>query len=135
MERSPARSQFHRCCRLCGCGFKWLGNTTGASARIAFGDRRAIRLGTFRFSSLCCLPCVESDVGRVHPRPKTLAKRNVLAIDNSDLAGRSGARFRAPLTMIAETSPLHSQQSLRMDNSCRVSRSTSTTVISKGECG
>jgi hypothetical protein len=79
-----------------------LGNTTGAGARIAFGDRRAIHLGTFRFPSLCCLPCVEFDVGSVHPRPKTMAKRNLLAIDNSDLAGRSGNRFRAPLTMIGE---------------------------------
>jgi len=102
MERNPARPQFHRCCRLCGRGFKWLRNTTGAGARIAFGDRRAIRLGTFRFPSLCCLPCVESDVWRVHPRPKTMAQRNLLAIVNSDLAGRSGARFRAPLTMIGE---------------------------------
>jgi hypothetical protein len=54
------------------------------------------------FPSLCCLPCVEFDVGSVHPRPKTMAKRNLLAIDNSDLAGRSGNRFRAPLTMIGE---------------------------------
>jgi hypothetical protein len=33
-----------------------------------------------------------------------MAQRNLLAIDNSDLAGRSGARFRAPLTMLGETS-------------------------------
>jgi hypothetical protein len=37
-----------------------------------------------------------------------MAQRNLLAIDNSDLAGRSGARFRAPLTMIGDKSPLHS---------------------------
>jgi hypothetical protein len=84
-----------------------LGDTTGEGAWTAFGDRRAIRLGAFRFASLCCLPCVESDVGCVRPRPKTMAQRNLLAIVNSDLAGRSGNRFRAPLTMIVETSPLH----------------------------
>lgn len=39
------------------------------------------------------------------PRPKTIAKRNLLAIDNSDLAGRTGNRFRAPLNMIVAKSP------------------------------
>lgn len=58
--------------------------------------------GRFQFFQSVQLPYVESDVGRVHPRPKTTAKRHLLAIDNSDLAGRSGNRFRAPLTMLAK---------------------------------
>jgi hypothetical protein len=34
-----------------------------------------------------------------------VAKRNRLAIDNSDLAGRSGDRFRAPRTVIGLNDP------------------------------
>jgi len=98
MDRSPARPQFHRCCRLCGCGFKRLGNTTGAGTRIAFGDWRAIRLGAFRFPNLGCLLYVGSDVGRVHRRPKTVAKWHLFAIHNSYLVNCSGNRFRSPLT-------------------------------------
>jgi hypothetical protein len=123
MDRSPARPQFHRCCRLCGCGFKRLGNTTGAGTRIAFGDWRAIRLGAFRFPNLGCLLYVGSDVGRVHRRPKTVAKWHLFAIHNSDLVNCSGNRFRSPLThrgkggrtqndssgeLIGEKSQLHS---------------------------
>ena len=100
MERSPARPQFHRCRHLCGWGIKRLGNTAGAGTGIALGDRRAIRLGSFRFPNLRCLPDVESDVGRVHSRPKTMAKWHLLVIDNSDLAGCSSNRFRAPLTNV-----------------------------------
>ena len=82
-----------------------MGNTTGAGTGIAFGNRRTIRLGTFRFPNLRCLPDVESDVGRVHSSPKTMAKWHLPVNDNSDLAGRSGSRFHAPLTMICEISP------------------------------
>jgi hypothetical protein len=91
MERNAARPEFRRRCRLCGQGFKGLGNTTGAGAGNP-GDRRTICLGDFRFPSLCRLPCFESDVGRVHTCPKTLAKRNLLAVYNSDLASRTGNR-------------------------------------------
>src|SRR6266567_3822562 len=111
MEHSPARPQSHRCSHLCGRGFKRLGNTTGARTGIACGDRRAIHLVSFNFPNLCRLLCVESDVGRVHPRPKTMAKWHLLVIDNSDWAGCSGNRFRAPLTMVGDKSTLHSATS------------------------
>jgi hypothetical protein len=108
MEHSPAHPQFHRFCHLCSYGVKSLGDTAGAGTWIAFDNRGAIRLGPFRFSNLCCLPDVESDVGHVYPGPQTMAKRHLLATDNSDLAGRSDNRLRAPLTMVGEKSRFHS---------------------------
>jgi hypothetical protein len=101
MEHSPARVQFRRCYHLRRCGLTRLGNTTRTGGWNSFRDGRTLYMGALRFSNLCRLSCFEFDVGRIHPRPKGMAKWHVVAIDNSDVAGCGGNRFRAPLTRTA----------------------------------
>ena len=91
--------EFHRCGSLRVGGFARLGEARGTGIHV----RRTIRLVRFRPPGLRCLFRDESDMGSVHPLPKTMANWHVLARAYSDLDDCGSNRFRSPLTMVGET--------------------------------